>query len=147
MNMGPPSGDAFDKSSTSCTNLQNSDAELGIALLLAHPVNCRWGIVRAGTLWNKRFIWNKYLFWKRNVYFCVCLTQLNDFEHLVFAMYTKFNKNNNYKYRCSSCLSNHQRTFRVVCLGIDVFCTSDGCHACPQYLVVSREIFTDILSK
>jgi len=76
MNMGPPSGDAFDKSSTSCTNLQNSDAELGTTFLLSHPVYCRWGIVRAGTFWNKRFIWNKYLFWKRYVYFCLCLTQL-----------------------------------------------------------------------
>jgi len=58
--MGPASGDAFDNLSTYCTNLQKSAAELGTTLLLAHPVNCRWGIVRAGTLCNVRFF-NTYM--------------------------------------------------------------------------------------
>jgi len=75
--MGPPSGDAFDKSSTSCTNLQNSDAEQGTRLLLSHPVNSRWGIVRPGTPCNIRLI----VFGKQNVYFYICLRQVNVFYH------------------------------------------------------------------
>jgi len=46
INIGPPSGDAFDSSSMACRNLQNSDVELGTMLSLSHPVNCKWGITR-----------------------------------------------------------------------------------------------------
>jgi len=46
MSIGPPTGDAFDSSSMSCRNLQNSDVELGTMLSLSHPVNCKWGITR-----------------------------------------------------------------------------------------------------
>ena len=46
MNIGPPSGDVFDSSSVACTNLQNSDVELGTSLSMSHPVNCKWGITR-----------------------------------------------------------------------------------------------------
>jgi len=46
INIGPPSGDAFDSSSTACTNLQNANVEPGTMLSLSHPVNCKWGITR-----------------------------------------------------------------------------------------------------